>query len=122
MNVWKPFSEQPIEDLPLRIIDAYGYIFPATLRMHKGELQYRFEDYAPWEGLCRLGTQSVVKHYKWCYDSQYAPEPLRDNHPPIFPQEHFLKWVTIHRPQTYNELLREYHDFCKDNPEKANIL
>lgn len=38
------------------------------------------------------------------------------------PQEHFLKWVTIHRPQTYNELLREYNDFCKDNTEKANIL
>lgn len=36
--------------------------------------------------------------------------------------EHFLKWVTIHRPQTYNELLREYHDFCKNNPEKANTL
>lgn len=52
----------------------------------------------------------------------YTPEPLQDDCPPVFPQDHFLKWVTIYRSQTYNELLCEYNDFCKFNPEKADTL
>jgi hypothetical protein len=83
---------------------------------HGKTLEYQVHPDDPWQGV-GVFTEYVFSHCVWCYDSQYTPEPLRDNNPPIFPQEHFLKWVTIHRPQTYNELLREYNDFCKDNPE-----
>lgn len=61
------------------------------------------------------------QHFSETYE-QYTPEPLQDDCPPVFPQDHFLKWVTIYRPQTYNELLCEYNDFCKFNPEKADTL
>lgn len=120
MNLWKPFSEYPIEDRSLRIIDAYGYIFPATLRMHEGKLQYRFEEDVPWESLGRLGTQSAAKHYKWCYASElHTQETPR---PRSLDQSHFLAWLSAYKPVEHNSLLAEYHDFCKDNPEQANTL
>ena len=120
MNIWKPFSEPPADDLPLRVIDAYGYIFPATLRMHDGKLQYRFEDYVPWEGLCRLGTQSVAKHYQWCYASELLTQETP--RPRSLDQSHFLAWLSAYKPTEHNSLLAEYYDFCKDNPEQANTL
>ena len=116
MNVWKPFSEQPVEDLPLRIIDAYGYIFPATLRMHKGELQYRCEDDVPWESLRRFGTQSVVKHYKWCYASELAASEIQRPHAPD--PSHFLAWLSAYKPKEYNSLLAEYNNL---NPPMKKI-
>lgn len=34
------------------------------------------------------------------------------------PNDHFLSWVTTHRPNEYNSLLAEYYDFCKDSIAK----
>lgn len=38
------------------------------------------------------------------------------------PPGHFLWWVTTHAPNAYNALLAEYHDFCKQQSEKAGTL
>ena len=121
-NHWKSFQSLPDEDTHIRIIDGYNYVHPYVMRIHKGKLEARYDEMSPWEYVGIHCMNSIFTGYKWCYESQYTPEPLRDNLPPIFPQDHFLKWVTAYRLQTYNELLREYNDFCKDNPEKAAAL
>lgn len=120
-NHWKSFHQSLPEDgIPIRVKESPAKM-PILMIRHGKTLKYQIQPDDPWQGV-GVFTEYVFSHCVWCYDSQYTPEPLRDNNPPIFPQEHFLKWVTIHRPQTYNELLREYNDFCKDNPEQANTL
>lgn len=117
-NHWKSFHQSLPEDgIPIRVKESPAKM-PILMIRHGKTLKYQIQPDDPWQGV-GVFTEYVFSHCVWCYDSQYTPEPLRDNNPPLFPQEHFLKWVTIHRPQTYNELLREYHDFCKDNPETA---
>lgn len=121
-NHWQTFHEALPEDgTIIRVKDDPDNPSPMYMVRHGRTLKYRMHTTDPWQGV-GVFTEYVFSHCVWCYDSQYTNEPLRDNNPPIFPQEHFLKWVTIHRPQTYNELLREYNDFCKDNPEQANNL
>ena len=54
--------------------------------------------------------------------SVLAKAPLTERTSRLVPPGHFLWWVTTHAPNAYNALLAEYHDFCKQQSEKADTL
>lgn len=120
-NHWQTFHEALPEDgTIIRVKDDPDNPRPMYMVRHGRTLKYRIRTTDPWQGVGSF-TEYVFSHCVWCYDSQYSPESPEDNRP-VYPQEHFLKWVTAYRPQIYNDLLSEYNDFCKDNPEKAAAL